>query len=329
MRRSPSRLLLALIIAGFMFPANAQVKKLAQTGLQFLKVEMSPRSAAMGGAYTLAGNDATAMFSNPAGMALSDSKGDVFVGRVPWIAGISYNAVALMTSLGNMGNVGISFVNASYGDDIIETRYDALSEKGFEEFGQVDVGAYAVGVSYARSLTDKFTVGGQVKRTYQHLGSNLFPDSSTVTNEVSGLAYDFGTVFYPGFKSFRFGMSIRNFSRDFRYQEESFSLPLTFRIGFAMDVLDFLGDHSNPLLIAVDAIHPRDYTERINLGAEYLLNNMFAFRFGYRFNYDIEGLTAGFGAMLNVGPSSIRIDYAYSDMGPFGMTNRIAVGFSF
>jgi hypothetical protein len=328
MRRLPSTLLSALIIAGFMFPVNAQVKKLAQTGLQFLKVEMSPRSAAMGGAYTLAGNDATAMFSNPAGMALSDSRVDFFAGHIPWIADISYNALAVMSNLGNMGRIGFSFISSDYGDDIIGTQW-ANTESGFVETGNVEIGAYAMGLSVARSLTDKFSVGIQVKQTYQHLGSNLLSDSTTtVKNEVSGLAYDFGTVFYPGFKSIRFGMSIRNFSRDFRYQEESFSLPLTFRLGFAMDVMDFLGDHPNPLLIAVDAIHPRDYTERVNLGAEYLISNMFALRLGYRFNYDIEGLTAGFGAKLDVGPSSVRIDYAYSDMGVFGMTNRVAVGFS-
>jgi hypothetical protein len=330
MKNQSFKLLLVLIIAGLLAPANSQIKKVAQTGLQFLKVEMSPRSAAMGGAYTLAGNDATAMFSNPAGMALSDSRVDFFAGQVPWIADISYNALAGMISLGNLGKVGVSFINSDYGDDIIGTRYSKTEAAGFIETGKVDVGAYAVGVSYARSLTDKFTVGVQVKHTYQHLGSNLLSDSTTtIKNEVDGLAYDFGTVFYPGFKSFRFGMSIRNFSKDFKYQEDSFSLPLTFRIGFAMDLLDLLGDHANSLLLAVDAIHPRDYTERINIGTEYVLRDMFAFRLGYRFNYDVEGLTAGFGAKLNVGPSSIRIDYAYSDMGVFDTSNRVAVGFSF
>jgi hypothetical protein len=328
MKNQSYKLLAFLLIVGLLIPSHAQVNKIAQTGLQFLKVEMSPRSAAMGGAYTLAGNDATAMFSNPAGMALSDSRVDFFAGHIPWIADISYNALAVMSNLGNMGRIGFSFISSDYGDDIIGTQW-ADTESGFVETGNVEIGAYAMGLSVARSLTDKFSVGVQVKQTYQHLGSNLLSDSTTtVKNEVSGLAYDFGTMFYPGFKSFRFGMSIRNFAADFKYQEHSFSLPLTFRLGFAMDVLDFMGDHANSLLLAVDAIHPRDHTERLNIGTEYVFQNMFALRLGYRFNYDIEGLTAGFGAKLDVGPSSIRIDYAYSDMGVFGMTNRVAVGFS-
>jgi hypothetical protein len=315
-----------IIFAGFIVPANSQVKKVAQTGLQFLKVDVSPRAAAMGGAYTLAGDNATAMFSNPAGIALGDAGLDVFAGSISWIADISFNAFGLTKDLGNWGTIGLSFMNSDYGE-IIGTRVDP-GEQGFIETDQVEVGEYAAGLTYARKLTDKFTIGIQGKQAYQHLGENLFPDSTTVQNEVSGWAFDFGTVFYPGFKSFRFGMSIRNFSEDFIYQEESFSLPLTFRLGIAMDVLDLLGDHSNSLLVAIDAVDPRDYTERLNIGAEYMFKDMFAFRLGYKHNYDLEGLTAGLGANLSVGTTGIRIDYAFSDMGIFGMTNRVAVGFS-
>jgi hypothetical protein len=172
MKNQSYKLLAFLLIVGLLIPSHAQVNKIAQTGLQFLKVEMSPRSAAMGGAYTLAGNDATAMFSNPAGMALSDSRVDFFAGHIPWIADISYNALAVMSNLGmsnlgNMGRIGFSFISSDYGDDIIGTQW-ADTESGFVETGNVEIGAYAMGLSVARSLTDKFSVGVQVKQTYQH-----------------------------------------------------------------------------------------------------------------------------------------------------------------
>ena len=148
-------------------------------------------------------------------------------------------------------------------------------------------------------------------------------------NDVNGFAYDFGTMFYPGFKSFRLGMFIRNFSPEFKYVEEGFELPLTFVLGFAMDILDFWGEHSNPLLISVDAIHPRDYSERIHVGAEYLFMNMFALRAGYKFNYDVEGLSAGLGFKADVGGFAVDLGYAYSDTEFFDAVNRISVGFSF
>lgn len=327
MKRFILLLTVVFVMAVIAMPAHATIKKVAQTGMQFLKVDVSPRAAAMAGAYTLVGYDASALFSNPAGIAKNPNKFDVFFSQTQWIADISYNAFGLAYNLKNLGTFGLSGVFSDYGD-IVGTRV-ADTEKGYDRTGNLDIGAYAIGLGYARSLTDKFTVGAQIKWTAQNLGENLFPGNKTVKNKVSGLAFDFGTIFYPGFKSFRFGMSIRNFSEEFKYQEESFELPLTFRVAFAMDVLDFLGDHENPLLVSVDALHPRDYTERINLGAEYVVADMIALRAGYRFNYDEEGLSAGLGFSKRFGNYGLRVDYSYSDLGVFSSVNRFALGFSF
>ena len=309
-------------------PAHAVIKKLAQTGLQFLKVDVGARPAAMGGAFLMVGDDASAMFYNPAGISRMAYGSDVFVSRTQWIADITYNALAVAKDFGNLGTFGVSVLASDYGDNIIGTRI-AETEKGFVETGELDVGAYAVGLSYAKALTNKFSIGGQIKFAAQHLGESMLSESETVDNKVSGVAYDFGTIFYPGFESFRFGMSIRNFSPEFKYAQEAFQLPLTFYIGFAMDVLDLMGEHENSLLIAIDAIHPRDYTERIHVGGEYLLMNMIALRAGYKFNYDEESLTAGVGFQTDISGLAIKVGYAYSDFGAFDPVNRLSFGISF
>ena len=312
----------------FFMPSHATIKKVAQTGLQFLKVDVGARSAAMGGAFMMVGDDANAMFYNPAGIGLMQNGFDFFVARTQWIADISYNAGGLAKKLGNWGNVGVSVIYCDYGSDIVGTRL-ATNDQGYVETGNLEFGAYAVGLTYAKMLTNKFTVGAQIKYATQNLGQNLFANGKTVENKVSGLAYDFGTIFYPGFKSFRLGMSIRNFSPQFKYQNTAFQLPLTFTIGFAMDVLDFMGDHKNSLLLAIDAIHPRDYTERINLGAEYWFMNMFALRGGYKFNYDEESLSGGIGIKSKLGGLGLRVEYSYSDFGVFNAVNRVSLGISF
>jgi len=106
-------------------------------------------------------------------------------------------------------------------------------------------------------------------------------------------------------------------------------LPLTFKIGAAMDVLDLMGEHGNPLLIAIDAIHPRDYTERIHIGGEYWYNNMIALRAGYKFNYDEEGFSAGIGFQQTIAGVALKLDYAYSDLGVFDAVSRFSFGISF
>ena len=322
-------LVIGCIAAVLVFaPAYAVVKKTAQTGLQFLKVDVGARASAMGGSYSMVGNDATAMFYNPAGLAKMEQKFHFFAAQTKWIAGISYKAFGLAYTAGNWGTFGLSGVMSDYGGDIIGTRY-AGTEKGYVETGSIDVAGRAIGISYAKTLTNKFTLGGQIKLCYQNLGVNLLPNGTTQKNKVSGVAYDFGTIFYPGFKSFRLGMLIRNFSPEFKYVQDGFELPLTFTLGVAMDVMDFLGEHRDPLVVSVDAQHPRDYTERVNIGAEYTWMNMLSARAGYKFNHDVEGLTGGFGVKYKAGMVGLEIGYAYSDCEFFDAVNRVTIGISF
>ncbi len=60
---------------------------------------------------------------------------------------------------------------------------------------------------------------------------------------VTTLSYDFSLLFYPGFKSFAFGMSVRNFSPRVKYEMIGFELPLTFAPGFGLDLMDLFGEY--------------------------------------------------------------------------------------
>ena len=315
-------------------PAQAALKKTGQAGFKFLQVDMSARSAGMGSAFTMMGNDANSMLHNPSGIAYFESDYDVYFTNTTWIADISYIGGGVLVNFGDIGAFGLNFVTADYGE-IIGTRISS-SDAGFEEIGDIggDVSAYMVGLVYAKQISAKFAMGGQIKYAVQDLASSqLVVDGPMEENHVSGIAYEFGTTFYPGLvESFRFGMSIKNFSEELQYEQEGFQLPLTFLIGFAVDLFDIVGDvdqEMHSLTLAMDAVHPRDYTERIHLGAEYWFMNMVALRSGYKFNYDEEGFSAGVGAKLNVSGLNLKLDYAYTDFGIFDNVNRITVGISF
>lgn len=327
-RIATSGIVLALALCMASPSAHAQLKKVAQTGLQFLKIDISARAAGMGGAYSMIGTDADAMLYNAAGMTYTENI-DFYAARTTWISDIAYNGAGVIKNFGPAwGTVGLNVRFADYGE-VVGTRV-ANNDQGFEETGNLDVGAYAVGLAYARQLSTRFSVGGMVSYATQHLGSNMVEGGETVDNRVNGLSYDFGTIYYPGLKSFRLGMSLRNFSPQFKYVEDTFELPLTFRIGFAADVLDFVGDPPNSsLLLAVDAMHPRDYTERLHFGAEYTYNDMFSVRAGYKVNYDIESFSLGLGVRQELGGVRLKLDYAYSDLDIFESANRLTLGASF
>jgi hypothetical protein len=321
-------LILALILTT---PVQSfAAKKLGQAGLDFLDICVGARAAAMGEAHTVISDDVNAIFHNPAGIAQMEAKKfDITVSRTEWFADISYNAVGIAINGGIWGNFGLSLIPAPDYGDIFGTIVSD-NERGYEETGPVDVSAFAMGLAYGRKFTDKFMIGGHVKYAYQHLGSNPMLDKETDSmftqvNEASTLAYDFGTIFYPGFKSFRFGMSVRNFSGAVKYEVYNFQLPLTFKIGVGMDILDLFGEHpGKSFIVAIDAVHPRDYSQRLQIGGEYSIG-VLKLRAGYKFNYDEEGLSAGCG--INTG--NIKLDYAYSAFGALNLVNRVSIGVSF
>jgi len=318
----------ALLIGSTMTKLNAEIKKVAQSGYQFLKIDADARAAAMGGAFILVGTGASSMFYNPAGMTEQPVSIDFFSTQTNWLADIGYYTLGVTKKLGNFGVIGFSMQTSDYGS-IIGTRV-ADNTAGFIETGNIEVEALAVGVSFAKSLTDRFSVGGQIKFVSQSLGNTLMPDGSEKSNKTDGLAYDFGTIYYPGIKSFRFGMGVRNFSKNFKYEDDSFPLPLTFTMGVALDVMDFVGSfgENHNLLVEVDAVHPIDYTERVNMGIEYGFKKIFFLRGGYKFNHDTEGLSLGVGFSIRLIGLMTKLSYSFNDAGSFSPVNRISIGIS-
>jgi hypothetical protein len=316
-----------LLTALFITPAYSQ-NKVGQTGLQFLKVDPNARAAGMGGAVNQASYDASAMFYNPAGMSKNEKEFDFLANQTQWIADIDYTSLALAKTFEDVGTFGVSAIITDYGD-ILGTRVSSTDPRGYTEIGNLNVNAYTIGVAYARNISEQFSIGGQVKYVYQELGHSLLSDNTIKNNSVDGYGFDFGTIFYPGWHSFRFGVSARNFGQELTYEQESFELPLTFTIGVAMDVMDFVDTESQNLLLTVDAVHPRDFGERIHFGLEYTFLSMFALRGGYKVNYDVEDYALGVGFFKDFGEFLVKVDYAYSNMKFFDGINRLTIGFGF
>ena len=153
-------ILLALVLGLFQPDLRAEIKKVAQTGYQFLKIDADARGAAMGSALTLAGQGASSMFYNPAGMSRQSAGLDFFSTYTNWLDDISYFSLGVSKDMGIIGVVGLCLQTADYGE-IIGTQV-AANEDGYIETGNLNVDAGLFGVSFARNLTDRFSVGGQI-----------------------------------------------------------------------------------------------------------------------------------------------------------------------
>jgi opacity protein-like surface antigen len=318
-----------------------EVSKVGTTALGFLNIDVGSRATAMGGAFVAIAEGPTTLFWNPAGIASMENAQAAFH-YSSWIADIKYNYLAAVLPLQGIGNIGVSATALTM--DEMERTTVQYPEGNGETFS---AGNYALGLSFARSLTDRFSIGFNFK----YLNESIYHSSA------NGFAFDVGTLFTTQFNGMKIGMSISNYGpkvkmsgRDMLTQvdidplvagnneninaylkNESFDLPLMFRVGVSMDVLKGAGNSN--LILSIDALHPNDDVEMVNVGAEYMINNMLALRGGYSslFADDAEtGLTLGVGFHYAVVRNlSLAFDYAYKDFGLLENVQMFTIGLEY
>lgn len=315
-------------------------QKLAQTGFQFLSVVSDAHASAMAEAMTSLELGSSSLFFNPAGMADLKSYIDVTGSINQWIADIRHSTFSLAINPfdGDYGVLGFSLQYVDYGD-FYGTRVNAASPQGYDDTGIFSLNALAFGVGYAKQLTDRFSIGGQVRWVHQDLGESViavniradsnntrFADESIIANELSPIIFDFGTQFKTGIESLVFGMSVRNFSTEYKYAEEGFQAPLVFTLGISMDVMDFTQNlpFDQSLFVSIDASHFRDHPEQIKIGLDYMILNILSLRGGYVSGNDESGFSFGFGASQY----GFVFDYSYTPFGVFNNVQRFTVRFS-
>ena len=334
------KIILLIVVSLFISSLNQlnaqERKKLAQTGMKFLSVSLDPRASALSDAMTTVQNNSASMLYNPSAMAEMDRMVDYSFGTTRWIADINYihGTAALNLFDGQYGVIGLSLVAVDYGE--FNGTIVANNDDGYIDVGTYKPTAIAIGVGYAKALSQKFSVGGNIRFVRQSMGTSvvtLDANGNAVSKEHKAevLSFDFGMLYHTGFKSLDFGMSIRNFSKEIKYIDESFQLPLTFKIGLSMNLVDLTeidrGMHS--LLLAVDAAHPRDYPEQVSIGMEYTFLNTFSIRGGYTFPTDEQEFSAGVGFKQELSDVNFSIDYSYTPFGIFDNVHRVSINIGY
>ena len=285
--------------------------KVGTAGAQFLEVGVSARAIGMGDAFLATSDDASAVYYNPAGLTQIANR-EVMLTHVSYLADINYDFAALAyptTKFGGTWGVGFYMLNAG---DMDATQYEHTYGSG-QTFTAKD---YALSLSYARNLTDRFSMGGTLKLI----------DELLDTERSIGWAADMGTLYNTGFRGFKIAMVVSNFGPDLKFIEEDCPLPMNFKFGAAFDIIRN-ADHK--AIFCVEGGHPNDNMEKFNAGVEYWFRDMFSVRFGDHFQYDAGGISAGVGLKLSVSGRKLSFDYGYHDMGVLEGFHRFSVGISF
>lgn len=326
------------VCSQFLSSQSTTITKTGTTAASFLKIGVGARSIAMGGAFTAVANDISAIYWNPSGLAQLKS-GEAAFHHVDWFADIDYDMAAAAIIIDGFGTFGASFTTMNVGE--IEVTTTNTPEGTGEKF---TAGGTLINLSFARSLTDKFSIGGNAK----YIRESIWNMSAQT------VAIDIGTMYAaPIFNGIILGASISNFGSKMRlegrdnlvlirsgsnednivngtYELDSYDLPLLFRVGIATDAIN---DDNTRITLAVDAVHPNDNTEYVNSGLEYSWANIVSLRGGWKSAYERggeQGLTLGGGIQYTLTePVNFIFDYAYQDFGRLKAVHYFSFGLKF
>jgi hypothetical protein len=305
-------------------------QRIGQTGWQFLHLPTVARNASLAGiASGMHNNNVMSVFANPANLV--DVKNmDAGFTKINYVADISYMTMAAAKNFGSWGVFGVSVASLDIGDMIrTENVYNAdldITERS-EDLGTFTAGDLLVGLSYARMVTDRLSIGGNLSYIQETLDQT----------KVKNWNVDFGAHFKTGFRSLRFSLVARNFGADKEFTgfteiygvPQSVRMPLNFRMGAGYDIIEKKQDGQHELSVYLEGIHVNDGPERIHSALEYTFMDIFSLRGGYKFNYDEQGLTLGGGLCFNMANITGRIDYAYLDYGRLDAVHLFTLGFGF
>ncbi|MCF6269105.1 MAG: PorV/PorQ family protein [Melioribacteraceae bacterium] len=323
--------------------SNAQnVSKTGTTAANFLEIPVGAPAAGMGGAFVSLANDATALFWNAAGIA-NLGKTEVILSHTQWIADTKFDFAGVVLPLGEFGTLGFSFTSLSM-DDMKVTTID--QPEGTGEF--FSAGNLAIGISYSRKLTDRFSIGFTGKYVQEKIWHMT----------ASAFAFDAGTLFRTdllggmiiGATISNFGTPLKLEGRDTQYfirvdetktgsndkiptniSLDEWELPLFFRIGLSTEAVK---TENIRVTVALDAIHPNNNYPSLNIGTEFSFKEFLFIRGGYQslFLDEAEGgisFGAGVNSKMLFTESIVQFDYSYNDFGRLKFVHSFSLSMMF
>jgi hypothetical protein len=342
-----------VLIAFFLSYTYAQKPiRVGTTAANFLEYGFGAAGCGMGEAFVSVANDLSSVYWNPAGLAYMN-RGEVMFLHQPWLVDISTLLAAAGVVVPRVGTIAVSLISINYGEMEVTTLQ--MQEGTGETFTPNDM---SISLSYGRQLATWFSFGASAK----------FISSTIRHTSASAFAVDLGVIIKTHFFSptgkredgMNLAMSISNYGTRMKYdgidlthpidpypneagnyadvpgqyKMQEWELPLIFRIGCSVTPLV---TGRQRLVLSVDALHPNNNSESVNVGTQYTykISNVskIFLRAGYKalFMEDSQyGLSLGGGIILNLfGNRAIKLDYAFRDFEYFGGVNSYNISFLF
>lgn len=288
-----------------------EFKKNATSGFTFLQVPASARTAALGEAsIALSDMNSEGIFNNPAILGFTNQTHSFSASFSNWFADIK-NYTTSYSYNSPFGVFGTGIILFDYGT--MQRTEVAGGQKVYEILGTFTANSLAAYLTYSKMLTDRFSFGVSFKYVQEKI--DIY--------KADNIVFDGGVLYYTGLGSLRIAASMQNFGTNSKFINDEFKMPITFRLGAAGEILGDI-DSEYRITLMTEALHPNNGDERINFGSEISWQNMITLRAGYKFFYDEESYSAGFG----INPKLVlplQFDFAYADYGRLGNILRFTL----
>jgi hypothetical protein len=309
-----------------------QAQSAGETSADWLNIGVGARPTAMGNSYAAIGNDASAIFWNPAGMAAAGKTEFMFQYGL-WLAGIQYHAVSLILPFGRGKSETASSASfnpaAGAGASSPYERYSPqyYNQPAAKKTEGIGGGAIGIGLSYLDSGTMGVTTGPSdatedFSATYycmmasyaQGLGNALalgvtgkMINETVYGGSASTMAGDAGIVLSAGGK-----VSVGAVIQNVGSQLNGSNLPQNIRAG--------VGISGGPLTVGADVVMGSGVSNMC-AGVEVNLGGL-AIRGGYTDMIDTSGsgalISPGMSVGFGVNTDALCLDLAITDAGDIG-----------
>lgn len=326
--------------------------RIATTAANFLEIGFGSAGTGMGDAYVSSTRGLSSMYWNPAGLGYME-KNEVSISIQPWFVDINTSMTGFGYVHPTLGTFAVGVVMMDYGQEEVTTV--GLPAGTGENFSGLDL---ALSFSYGKKLADWFAFGASVK----YISSKIWHETA------SAMAIDLGAIVNTKFFAWsdkpgdglNIGMSISNYGTRLtydgidlkqsvdilpdedgnfanvpsRFELDEWELPLIFRLG--VSIHPYI-DETHKVTIAVDALHPNNNSESINVGTEYSLKiptyGSVFIRGGYKGLFLDEseyGLSLGLGFIVDIfGNNTMKFDYSYRQHKTLGNIYSYSLGYLF
>ncbi len=329
-----------LLVSETMAQSGAQdvsaINRVGTTAAQFLKIGAGARPIGMGSAYTALATDILSVYWNPAGLSRIGGYGEAIFNHSAWLADTKYNFAAFSINMSDFGAVAFQVISFSTPDQPVRTIEQP------EGTGQTwDANSIALGISYAKSLTDRFSIGFSGK----YVGERIFNANSM------GVAFDLGILYDTPIENLSLGATVANFGSKMRmtgrdlfinhdpiedagtveavpaeYRTDSYHLPLNLKFGLAWKAMN---NENFTVLLAADGIQANDNAPSLNTGMEIGVKNIVYLRAGFKslfLDESEESFTFGAGLRYDVVGTNLKFDFGWADFGRLKNVQFISLG---